>query len=617
MQRSLSECRGVVVLLLLGMAVSARAEEPPAPNAQTSAPQASAAPQSAEREAAALVRRALQAEAAGDPSGRAALLGQALEVAPDYGPAHWQSGELRLDDRWLTVRELCQERTTAGTVAEYRRRRDLVRKTPADHLRLADWCASVGLADQERVHVLCAYYLHPTLPGLLKRLGLAHYGGRIMSREQIAALKKEAHRADTQLKKWKAELARLRTAIDGDNLDHRVAALGRLRAIRDPAAIPALEQVFGDALSTGGAQAVVAALAAMPEQAATDSLVRHALFSPDEMVRRQAAESLRPRSLFSYVPTMISALQSPIQVSYESVPYPSGAGHRLTLYQVGPLRDYSFVSGSAPTRRIDVTVARRSGHVTVQGQADPDTTLQDQALAAQATEHNTLAQRLNERTGTALGIATENNLGTDPKDWWNWWLDYNEIYRPPYNRVYQRTRFANTAGPTFYRYTSCFVAGTPVWTLTGPMPIEKIRVGESVLAQEPETGELGYRPVIATTVRPTSPLIEIRVGEDVIRATRGHPFWVSGLGWQMAKELKAGQWLHTARGPRRIERVEQRGEAVCYNMVVADYDTYFVGNEQVLVHDNNLRSVTTAIVPGLTAEGETAAYGNGDRSQDE
>ena len=41
------------------------------------------------------------------------------------------------------------------------------------------------------------------------------------------------------------------------------------------------------------------------------------------------------------------------------------------------------------------------------------------------------------------------------------------------------------------------------------------------------------------------------------------------------------------------------GEAVCYNLVVADFGNYFVGEEKALVHDNTIRDVTPAIVPGL------------------
>ena len=66
---------------------------------------------------------------------------------------------------------------------------------------------------------------------------------------------------------------------------------------------------------------------------------------------------------------------------------------------------------------------------------------------------------------------------------------------------------------------------------------------------------------MVTTVRPPSPLIEIRLEHETIRATRGHPFWVSGVGWQMAKELKAAQWLHTTSGPALIESAEQNGRS--------------------------------------------------------
>ena len=81
------------------------------------------------------------------------------------------------------------------------------------------------------------------------------------------------------------------------------------------------------------------------------------------------------------------------------------------------------------------------------------------------------------------------------------------------------------------------------------MPIEQVQVGDCVLAQNPDTGELDYKAVLATTTRTTSRVIAVRTAKETIRATRGHPFWVSGIGWQMAKELKAGQLLHTPDGP--------------------------------------------------------------------
>jgi hypothetical protein len=89
------------------------------------------------------------------------------------------------------------------------------------------------------------------------------------------------------------------------------------------------------------------------------------------------------------------------------------------------------------------------------------------------------------------------------------------------------------------------------------------------------------------------------VGNDKIRVTRGHPFWVSGKGWQMAKELKVGQLLHTAKGSAMLESAKEDGEAICYNLVVAGNNDYFVGNSHLLVHDNNLRVPTLSTLPGL------------------
>ena len=49
----------------------------------------------------------------------------------------------------------------------------------------------------------------------------------------------------------------------------------------------------------------------------------------------------------------------------------------------------------------------------------------------------------------------------------------------------------------------------------------------------------------------------------------------------------------------KIEKVEPAADAPAYNLVVDDFNTYFVGGQGLLVHDNNFRRPTRAIVPGL------------------
>jgi hypothetical protein len=134
------------------------------------------------------------------------------------------------------------------------------------------------------------------------------------------------------------------------------------------------------------------------------------------------------------------------------------------------------------------------------------------------------------------------------------------------------------------------------------MRIEMIRPGDYVLSQHPETGQVAYCPVLDTMIRPSSPTLRIGVGDEEIAATLGHPLWVVGDGWRMAKELVEGQYLHGLRGGVRIDSIEEGPEFEAYNLVVADHHTYFVGKHRVLAHDNRAREATRAIVPGLIVD---------------
>jgi hypothetical protein len=79
-------------------------------------------------------------------------------------------------------------------------------------------------------------------------------------------------------------------------------------------------------------------------------------------------------------------------------------------------------------------------------------------------------------------------------------------------------------------------------------------------------------------------------------------FWVSGEGWVKSRKLTPGMVLHTAEGPVRVSNVTAGQHAQTYNLVVADFNTYFVGEQKILSHDNTVRRITRSIVPGLAAE---------------
>jgi hypothetical protein len=131
--------------------------------------------------------------------------------------------------------------------------------------------------------------------------------------------------------------------------------------------------------------------------------------------------------------------------------------------------------------------------------------------------------------------------------------------------------------------------------------VERIRVGDRVLSRDPDTGRLDCKPVLKTTVRPPDPIVTIETAEEPIRCSGGHPFWVSGEGWAKARELHDGAHLHGVAGTLEVKSVAVGDTEETYNLVVADFHTYFVGKSKVLSHDNTIRKPTNMIVPGLAS----------------
>lgn len=89
---------------------------------------------------------------------------------------------------------------------------------------------------------------------------------------------------------------------------------------------------------------------------------------------------------------------------------------------------------------------------------------------------------------------------------------------------------------------------------------------------------------------------------QVIRASGGHPFWVSGKGWVRARELTAGSRLHGLERFIDVKEVEfEEKPTKTFNLVVSEFHSYFVGPEAVLSHDNSLVQPIQSVVPGLTS----------------
>ena len=75
---------------------------------------------------------------------------------------------------------------------------------------------------------------------------------------------------------------------------------------------------------------------------------------------------------------------------------------------------------------------------------------------------------------------------------------------------------------------------------------------------------------------------EMAVAGRVLRTTAEHPFWVRGRGWTAASQLRVGDALRSHDGQwLAVESVRDTGrEEAVYNCRVAEYHTYFVGDQQ-------------------------------------
>jgi hypothetical protein len=130
---------------------------------------------------------------------------------------------------------------------------------------------------------------------------------------------------------------------------------------------------------------------------------------------------------------------------------------------------------------------------------------------------------------------------------------------------------------------SSFVPGTKVLMANGSVrPIEKIKIGDRVLATDPETGRTEAKPVTALiSSKGEKPLAAITATTDggetaSLISTDQHPFWVQyGHDRVDAGQLKPGMWLRTSSDAHAqvatITRWTARQQV--HNFTVADLHT--------------------------------------------
>ncbi|GAA1695316.1 hypothetical protein GCM10009733_108660 [Nonomuraea maheshkhaliensis] len=170
---------------------------------------------------------------------------------------------------------------------------------------------------------------------------------------------------------------------------------------------------------------------------------------------------------------------------------------------------------------------------------------------------------------------------------------------------------------------SSFVPGTRVTMADGTTkPIEDVKVGDKVIATDPESGRTRAEPVIAViTSKGAKNLVRVTVDTDgargdevgVVVATESHPFWAPGSDeWQDAGSLTPGQWLRTSEGRlvqvtaiRKWSASDQR----VHNLTVANVHTYRTSTPIMSRRGGRTCSSTTSVPASRALLGITTRKG--------
>jgi hypothetical protein len=457
-----------------------------------------------------------------------------------------------------------------------------------------------------------------------------------MTDDQVARLESDRAaqaRADKlwtpRLRAWKAALAK-----PGE----RAAAESALTGLTDPRAAPSVWRVFAN----GGAadqELAIETLGRIDGASASWALADLAVTGDTPEVRGRALETLRRRDPREFVGGLIALVREP--VNYRAMPVGAlGYGSpgfvaiegRDAVFQTVFTVDEAFNNpDDAPTAK--ALAIRMKTRLKASLTYDNRVAVQNDRLASivlPIEQSNALIRALNEKSTLALRQVTGQDLGTDPEAWKCWWADeQGYAYDGPavdlpastdqqplsdqFPKPYERRKPLVPTRPrrqwpkavyTGWVHLSCFAAGTPVVGIDGPRPIEKVRVGDRVLTQDPESGLLSVQPVVAVYHNDPATTLRLDLGGESVIATGIHRFWKAGHGWAMARDLKTGDKIRTAGGGlATVEGIWEHTVQPVFNLEVARGQSFFVGRSGVLVHDNSLVRPTSApfdATPGLT-----------------
>jgi hypothetical protein len=322
---------------------------------------------------------------------------------------------------------------------------------------------------------------------------------------------------------------------------------------------------------------------------------------PDQVARVIAA-FLGPNSGLAAVPLILNPLAN-------WVASPDGLQTQAPIARGSAIWSVNFTGERAmPQPPIAVPIGRMVQEIE---KAAYQARAQQRDDAASIDRHNAAVRKANDRIVLALAAALGSTPGQTRSELLRWWTDQRGYALPSRSLASRTTVFEEVAldytpqsiGRILFDrqvgyYTppssSCFGAGTLVRTREGLRAIETIKIGDSLLSQDPRNGALSYQPVVNVLHNPPAATLKIsleieqgKAGETVV-ATPIHRFWKAQSGWVMARDLKLGDAIRTLGGAVRVASMESGATLPVFNLEVAGGHDFFVGAHHALVHDHSI-----------------------------
>ncbi|WP_425395896.1 polymorphic toxin-type HINT domain-containing protein [Aeoliella sp.] len=572
-----------------------------------------------------MTREALAAGAVGDMDLREQLLDQVLRIAPDHSPAHWARGEMQVDGEWKPIVAIQDAASENRRIDEYLQLRQQAGATPDDQFQLARWCERNDLNDEARYHWLQVLSADRDNRLALRALDSQWVGDQLLPSDQAEEIVAEQRKLRKVNADWRTRIAGWHRSLTAGG-DEAAQALAEIEAVVDESAITEFEKLAARRRGKYPAEtersvqmlkAYVSALGRLPSYEASLAITRVAVLADDASLREVATETLHDRPTYEVVPVLITGLSPLIESRFDITRSENGRLNYSHQF-VAEGADTDYVAELSKTLNTPVIVQAGSDVASVR-RAVARAERRSNAAAARsyqeavrleqmANQANTSREQLNERIVTVLRSVTGEDFGNNPLPWWDYWREENGYDESRETVAYRTVETYDMPEVTELPPSAlppsggggggggggrceCFAAGTLVWTKTGTQAIETLTAGDVVLTMDERTGERCFRPVLDTTIRQPSPLLRIATEGYQLLATPGHPFWVEGTGWRMAKELEQGDRILSANGmPIEIRTVTSSDvEEEAFNLVVEGNNNYFVGPEGLLSHDNTQR----------------------------